>query len=407
MKKSTFGFLIISLLLLSCGKQEVLNQNGSKIKLLGSPLNESCSQIYPASDGGILMFSNGQNPADSSQEFIMTKLTEDGTKVWEKILFTGNFSVSLNHLTDGSFLLLNDISTQTTNQASLLHIDQSGNILFNTPFLDTATFYVALSVPMQGDTGSFFLTQFYAWQGAGNIYAKVIPFDQNGNCLKADILQIEPAISGAIFTYGIYRAVAPKTFYFYGLIYPPPVNFYYNANLFVAMIKYTGNKIAVKKTVILDKSNVNDINTDIKQVTLADNSILMCCTQSTPGHYYKVHLTKVDSTLTKTWETDVRMGIWNTYVNSLTISKDGSFLLCGQCNTVDKELNQPFALKMDPNGNILWSKIYTMPKNAYINSGYERPDGNLVFGGTTNSFAKGLNMNDIFLFNTDNTGNLK
>ncbi len=105
------------------------------------------------------------------------------------------------------------------------------------------------------------------------------------------------------------------------------------------------------------------------------------------GFYFKIN-----SQGQKQWERKFEFAQDSeTEVNKIIKLKDGNFLLVGFYNdfwTDPNHIDFIFLIKINPNGNILWTKFVKAYKYHFVYDALEKPNGDLLLSGT---FAKGLN----------------
>jgi len=70
-------------------------------------------------------------------------------------------------------------------------------------------------------------------------------------------------------------------------------------------------------------------------------------------------------------------------------------------------VTEPYLCKIDKNGNILWVNYYPTATSGYVWYALQISNETIYFTGNTNSFGKRVNGSDVFLFKTDQHGNLK
>lgn len=88
---------------------------------------------------------------------------------------------------------------------------------------------------------------------------------------------------------------------------------------------------------------------------------------------------------------------------SVKVTEDGNYLAVGYTFSSGSGNADVFAVKIDPNGNVLWEKTFGGALNEFGNTIIESPSGYLI-GGSTESF--GLGDQDAYLIKVDVNGNL-
>lgn len=87
---------------------------------------------------------------------------------------------------------------------------------------------------------------------------------------------------------------------------------------------------------------------------------------------------------------------------------DGGYLIVGQFkNTLANSNNNGYLLRVDANGNKLWEKTFSPAGSSILYACTELSDGSIAVTGSTTSFGKGKNGNDILLMRLDANGDLK
>ncbi len=87
---------------------------------------------------------------------------------------------------------------------------------------------------------------------------------------------------------------------------------------------------------------------------------------------------------------------------NLIQTHDGGFLFIGERHEIPGGTSDVFALRIDPNGALLWSRMYGGDDNEYGVAVAQSADGNFVIGGFTETFGAGIR--DMLLMKVDETG---
>jgi len=82
---------------------------------------------------------------------------------------------------------------------------------------------------------------------------------------------------------------------------------------------------------------------------------------------------------------------------------DGNYIIAGWTSSFTNGFNDACLLKVDPQGNLLWSKSYGTTNNEICRYVHTCVDGGFILTGSTKSF--GSAGNDLFLIKTDADGN--
>lgn len=93
-----------------------------------------------------------------------------------------------------------------------------------------------------------------------------------------------------------------------------------------------------------------------------------------------------------------------TYGRDVLQTKDSGYVICGSSSGYGDYTANAYLLKLDIQGNYLWTKSYGGNNTDWATRMVENPDKSIVFTGYTNSSGNG--GYDIWLVKTDSTGNL-
>ena len=81
---------------------------------------------------------------------------------------------------------------------------------------------------------------------------------------------------------------------------------------------------------------------------------------------------------------------------------DGGFLFVGERHEIAGGTSDAYAVRINPPGELLWSRMYGGDDNEYGVSVVQSADGNFVIGGFTETFGAGIR--DMLLFKIDAEG---
>lgn len=363
--------------------------------------NQECNYIFQTLDGGILIISTTDTKINTPTKFILlSKYSDLGNEEWTKEIPCEG-EPKFSSLSDGGIIIITRGEPQR-----LIKVDNSGNVLFNKIFNDSLN--EGYYRPALGNDNHFYSTFFKVapWVSDTN---SIFEFDEGGNWLKNKNIKTNDAdFGGLLASQYIYKVEVPKVVYFCGLVYENPVNLWANPHVFVSKFEYSDKKLVTKKNVIFDVANqtmINDANNF--HYLNVQNDLFIMTQRIAPNHIYSSYLLKIDETLKKVWDVEIKAGVGNTFGNSISICPDGNFLIAGDCQVAGKAIYQPFAMKVDKNGTVLWTRTYDLKGYGRFVFGIQHENGNIFLGGSTTSFGEGLNLKDLLLIKTDADGNIK
>lgn len=89
---------------------------------------------------------------------------------------------------------------------------------------------------------------------------------------------------------------------------------------------------------------------------------------------------------------------------SITEANDGSIFVWGHQNGAGSQNYDGLLIKLNPSGELLWSRRFGLPNNEIVWDMVETEEGDLILTGDTNSTENGFN--DIFLLRVTNEGDV-
>ncbi len=121
--------------------------------------------------------------------------------------------------------------------------------------------------------------------------------------------------------------------------------------------------------------------------------------------WWDMGLMKIDESGNLEWTKTYGAGSMNIEVgySVFNTSDNGYMLVGGTDGFSDTGMEDMWVIKLDANGDSLWSKVYGGSEQEYGFSGLQTDGGGYLFLGTTNSYGAGFD--DIYLVKTDANGN--
>jgi len=400
MKQYIIATLVTLVSFWGCKNETIISKIDNKYFLQTYSLekDQKCYSVTPTDDLGYLVIgSQDEYSVSDENDIVILKVDKNGNVQWKNYILGDSFNIPfVAPQKDGSILISpNSIGSH------LVKIDKNGKIIFNTYF-EPISMFDYYSFPLQTNKDQIiFASSFERFSSTtiGDLHV----FSNEGKFIHHRSI-FNSTLSSDYNC--LYKAEDTATFYFYG-IQKASINSG-NPKIFVA--KQVNN--SVKKQIKVDSDNLHNnnfvgFNAEIKHIITSDGSLLLYNTQLEPGDNFIGYIALVNSNLIKLWDTKLKIGTNGTFPKHVSICPDGNYLVCGYCKTNQSLTAQPFACKLNGTGQIIWNKIYSTVNSGEFNSGMQLPDGSFVFGGTTNGFGRGKNLNDIFILKTDKNGELK
>jgi hypothetical protein len=357
--------------------------------------NQTSWFIKPTSDNGCLFIGT----EDEIGNLVILRINEKG-QLTSKDTLKG-FDVLapvFTELEDGSFLICSGY-----NNSNLCKLDKNGKVIFITNFSGTGK---SNSYPVVLKNGSYAIASAYGWgPGSYSLINFINPNGSMGGEVQITDASFAPKFK-TLYT-SLHKCDTIGTYYFNGFGFPNwNFSFRNRPKLFIAKQIYNGNTLVYNKFKIIDSSNINYSLSGVYQVNTKDKHTILAATFANINNLNKGKIIKLDEDLNSVWERDLLIG-YATYCLGVVECPDGNYLISGVCWANEKLINQPFACKMDKNGNILWKNVFSTKLNAQFAWADQAKDGTCYFGGNTNGFGQANNLNDMFILKTDNEGNLK
>ena len=145
---------------------------------------------------------------------------------------------------------------------------------------------------------------------------------------------------------------------------------------------------------------INDDYGNSIQQTI-DGGYIICGTTLSFSINRDIYLIKVDVNGNEIW-TKTLGDLGNDYGYSVQQTNDGGYIVCGTTEDLNGDKNV-FLVKIDGNGNNLWSKTFGGSEYDEGISVKQTTDGGYIIAGVTFSFGNG--PGDVYIIKTDDDGN--
>lgn len=146
----------------------------------------------------------------------------------------------------------------------------------------------------------------------------------------------------------------------------------------------------------------NDYCNAIQQAS-ANEYIILGTTNNTAGGDYDIQLIKTDSNGVVLWSKTYG-GVNNEGGLSIQCSTDNGYLIAGYTESFGAGMKDVFVLNVDINGGVNWNKAIGGLNNDVANSVNRTTDGGYIISGVTNSFNENGDE-DVYLIKIDANGN--
>lgn len=119
-----------------------------------------------------------------------------------------------------------------------------------------------------------------------------------------------------------------------------------------------------------------------------------------------VYVNKLDSTGNLEWS-KAYGGLEDDYGRAIVHSGDGNVFVMGYTSSFDAEFKQIYVLKLNYEGNVLWSKTFGLDRSDYGTSMASTSDGGVVILGETINDINGPKNSDILLIKLTKDGTIE
>ena len=391
-------FAFLAVLFSTCKKAETSTPKNTFFKEFGdwSP-GPSIESIFQMPDGGFLLAGSG-GKTGFVPVFIRT--TKSGGLLWKKQIdndtFPAYFYLKKN---DGTFII-NGYSPPYNNYISKL--DTFGNVLaYNKVYHYRRYIYFNSFGAVETPDGNNLISMSDGWDQGAPSDNYIEKYDNNLNLMDSVNLRDYPNLPGKTLLFNAYNAMPSGVYYAWGVRFPRyPWNWGTNSYPYVALVHANGAwKLTEIDTTDRGGSYIGEwpiINKDSSLAILSQRYDNISNTNSAA-------VSCVDKNLKVSWhhfypEIGASIGVWE-----ISACSDGGYIIAGQA-TVGSNSAQPYALRIDRNGNKLWSRIFNFSGSVTFNIAIQTNDEGFAFAGYTSSFGAGKSSQVIFI-KTDKNGN--
>ena len=346
--------------------------------------------IEQLKDGGYLMF--GMD--GGSTESIIIRLSKYGNLEWKRVIAGDSFVTYFVHPNGDGTYMVSDYNHFRVNK-----IDTFGRIIIHNQYGSAGTDVLNNQQLEIGPAGTYLISLSTGEYG-GSSQNTVLHFDHNLNYTGQDNFNDSNYFSGKTITFGAYQENSSGTFNVFGQKFlKQNWNWSDSRKLYFAKVA-KGKKTAI--TIIDSADQSADVN-PYWYIVNPDSAVVVVCqrtdytiNKSTP------YVVKVDKNLKLDWETNVEEINKNILTWSISPMSDGGYLITGQTNNGSNN-TLPYELKLDANGNKVWSRTIPIPGNSFFDWAIPCADGGAIFVGGTTGFGNGKSSQVIFV-KTDANG---
>ncbi len=369
-------------------------------KVIGGADNDQGLSLCLSDDNGYMVIGNTRSQGLGSNDILILKMNNKGEIQWQ-LLYGGihqDFGTWIEQTSDNGFIALafSWDAGFPREDALLIKLDSNGNEIWSKYFGYNHRDQ-GLSVKEISE-GGYIFTGFTRQPGdLGNIY--IVRTDEQGNEIWSNNFGTEYVDFGldVIPTNDNCFLLVGTAGGFYN-----PVEFYYqNHDADIILLKVNDSGEEIWRNYFGGDSH--EMAYSIKK---AENGYyIFGVTQSIGAGSFDNYLIKIDYEGNELWSKTYG-GEDFEYGRSMDISADGSLYLFGTTNSLGTT-NSPdmYLIKTDENGNEIWSLIIGGADSEYGYSVKATPDGGCALLGETKSY--GMGGQDIYFLKVDSIGNIE
>lgn len=394
-------FTMLLFVMLSCKKtfQPNVSNSESFIHVYLEEADQLCWDIQATNDNGFLLL------GESGNFLKMVKTNEKGELIWQKKITTDSLnSPWIRRLNDGCRLI-----SSTFGPGNLCKLDPLGNILFMTKFLANDSNLYVFGTPIESSEGNYLASYSDGYKNSGAGNNKIVHFDKQGK-IQREIPITGASLGGHLAGLELINYIdSNQTYLFWGALFPNWNGSFRSDSRFVlAKQKFNGTSLIQSKKVIIDSNNYENVPANANVIFTKKKEIMFIFSTTDRNANVRLRFIKTDDDLNILVEKYIIIPeCKNTFVFGISECPDGNYLLTGSYTLVGYASDQPIAIKIDPNCNILWYKTYKTKFSSYFSTGNQTSDGVYYFAGQTTGFGSLSTLNDFFMMKTDKFGNLK
>ena len=388
--------VLLVLLFSTCKKTEKTTPQNTFFKEYGDWAHgPSIEYIFQMPDGGFLLAGSG---GSTGYVPVFVRTTKSGGLLWKREMDNDTFpAYFFLQKSDGTYIV-NGISSPQNYYIS--KIDTLGNVLAHN-FVFRKTRYCNSFGAIETSDGNNLLSLSDGWDMGAYANNYIDKYDNNLNLIDSINLPDHFNLPGKTLYFNAYHSLPSGAYYTWGVRFPRnPWSWGTNSYPYVALVHAPD----VWKLTEIDTTDRGGSYVGEWPVVNSDSSLAILTQRyDNLSNTNSAAVSSVDKNLKVLWhhyypESSASIGLWE-----MSSCSDGGYIITGQA-TVGSNSAQPYALRIDRNGNKLWSRIYNFTGSVTFNTAIQTNDGGFVFAGYTSSFGAGKS-NQVIFIKTDKNGN--
>jgi uncharacterized delta-60 repeat protein len=371
-----------------------LDANGNVVwsKTIGGIYGEGAHSIIQSSDGGYIVAGSTETFGAGGWEMYIVKLDSAGNVQWTKTIGGPSFfddAVSIIQSSDGGYVVSGYTNSFGAGGSDffVVKLDSSGNVVWAKTIGGSGNDAWGNSI-IQSSDGGYVVVGHTQSFGAGGVDFYVVKLAPDGTLGCHDSFQNPITSSGGNVGSPTSSSSSPSS----TVSSPSPVS-YSLATTDIALCMLT---FAER----IGGSNDDFANSIIQS---SDGGYVVAGYTNSFGGSYDFYVVKLYSSGSVAWTKTIG-GSGDDQANSVVQSSDGGYVVAGYTTSFGASGADMYVVKLGSGGNVQWTKTIGGSDDDFANSVIQSSDGGYVIAGYTQSFGAG--GYDMYVVKLDSNGNV-
>jgi uncharacterized delta-60 repeat protein len=370
-----------------------LDANGNVVwsKTIGGIYGDGAHSIIQSSDGGYIVAGSTQTFGAGGWDIYLVKLDSSGNVQWTKTIGGPAFlddALSIIQSSDGGYVVAGGIQSFGAGGPDMyvVKLDSVGNVQW-TKTIGGSGWDGAFSI-IQSSDGGYVVAGYTRSFGAVGEDFYVVKLAPDGTLGCHDSFQ-NPSISSG----GVEASPTPLSSYVSPL------------SSFVSPVSYSLATTDIALCMLTFAERIGGSNDDFAYsiIQSSDGGYVVAGYTNSFGGSYDFYVVKLDSSGSVAWTKTIG-GSGDDQANSVVQSSDGSYVVAGYTTSFGAGGADMYVVKLGSGGNVQWTKTIGGSDDDFANSVIQSSDGGYVIAGYTQSFGAG--GYDMYVVKLDSNGNV-
>jgi uncharacterized delta-60 repeat protein len=352
-------------------------------KTIGGSSDDGAYSIIQSSDGGYVV-AGFTRSFGAGPDIYVVKLDSEGNVMWTKTIggSSDDGAYSIIQSSDGGYVVAGFTRSFGAGPAYVVKLDKDGNVEWTKTIGGGS---MAFSIIQSSDGGYVVAGGSF---GAGGVDFYVVKLAPDGTLGCHDSFQ-NPSISSG----GVEASPTPLSSYVIPL------------SSFVSPVSYSLATTDIALCMLTFAERIGGSNDDFAYsiIQSSDGGYVVAGYTNSFGGSYDFYVVKLDSSGSVAWTKTIG-GSGDDQANSVVQSSDGSYVVAGYTTSFGAGGADMYVVKLGSGGNVQWTKTIGGSDDDFANSVIQSSDGGYVIAGYTQSFGAG--GYDMYVVKLDSNGNV-